>query len=234
MSNIAIITARGGSKRILRKNIKPFCGKPIISYSIEAALESKLFETVMVSTDDEEIAAIARKSGAEVPFLRSSATADDYATTSDVLLEVLQQYELCGQAFSVACCLYPTAPFVSAEKLQQAVMTLLSYDADTVMPFVMYSFPPQRAGVIRDGRFVVLHPEYLNSRSQDLEPVYHDCGQFYVFNVERFRKSGRLLGDLVIPIVVNPMEAQDIDQMEDWEIAEMKYELIRKRKETET
>lgn len=231
MSNIAIITARGGSKRIPRKNIKLFCGRPIISYSIEAALESKLFGTVMVSTDDEEIAAIARKCGAEVPFLRNSATADDYAATSDVLLEVLQQYELYGQTFSVACCLYPTAPFVTGERLRQAVTMLSSCDADTVVPVVAYSFPPQRAGVIRDDRFVLLHPEHLDSRSQDLEPVYHDCGQFYVFNVERFLKNGRLLGDYITPVVVNPLEAQDIDQIEDWKIAEMKYELIKNRKE---
>lgn len=230
MSNIAIIPARGGSKRIPRKNIKLFCGKPVISYSIEAALESKMFETVMVSTDDEEIATIARKYGAEVPFLRNSATSDDYATTSDVLMEVLHQYELYGKTFSIACCLYPTAPFVTAEKLRQAVMMLCSCDADTVLPTVAYSFPPQRAGVIRDDRFVLLNPEHLDSRSQDLEPVYHDCGQFYVFNVERFGKSGRILGERIVPIIVNPLEAQDIDQIEDWKIAEMKYELMKNKK----
>lgn len=230
MSNIAIITARGGSKRIPRKNIKLFCGKPVISYSIEAALASKLFETVMVSTDDEEIAAIARDCGAEVPFLRNSATSDDYATTSDVLLEVLQRYELYGQTFSVACCLYPTAPFVTAEKLRQAVMMLCSRDADTVIPVVAYSFPPQRAGVIIDDRFVLLHPEHLDSRSQDLEPVYHDCGQFYVLNAERFEKNGKILGERIVPIIVDPLEAQDIDRIEDWKIAEMKYELMKNGK----
>ena len=145
MSSIAVITARGGSKRIPHKNIKDFCGKPIIAYSIEAALESGLFDEVMVSTDDEEIAEIARVFGASVPFMRSSSTSDDYATTSDVLLEVLDAYESQGRTFDSLCCIYPTAPFVTAGKLH-AARSLFEDGADTVLVVTEYSFPPQRGG----------------------------------------------------------------------------------------
>ena len=145
-SSIAIITARGGSKRIPHKNIKEFCGKPIITYSIEAALQSGLFDEVMVSTDDIEIARIAREAGARVPFMRSSESAGDYASTDDVLMEVLEIYRAQGRKFDTFCCLYPTAPFVTAEKLKIA-MELLE-KADSVMPVVKFSFPPQRCMVM--------------------------------------------------------------------------------------
>ena len=152
MSRLAIITARGGSKRIPKKNIREFCGKPILAYSIEAALASGLFDHVMVSTDDEEIAQIAEKYGAEVPFFRSEATSGDFATTNDVLAEVLAEYEKRGMHFDIACCIYPTAPFVTAQKLTNAVEQLEASDADTLIPVVSFSYPPQRAmGWNRDG-----------------------------------------------------------------------------------
>ena len=144
MKKIAIITARGGSKRIPRKNIKKFCGKPILAYSVEAALQSGLFDTVMVSTDDEEIAQAARQYGAEVPFYRSEKTSGDYATTRDLVLEVLAEYEKRGLEYELACCIYPTAPFVTAKKLKDAVSQLLDSNADTLIPVVAFSYPPQR------------------------------------------------------------------------------------------
>ena len=158
MKSIAIITARGGSKRIPGKNIKPFLGKPIIAYSIEAALKSGLFDEVMVSTDSEEIADIARAYGANVPFMRSEATSNDYAGTGDVLREVLSEYEKRGQVFDRMCCIYPTAPFVTAEKLRAAAATFENSGADSLTPVVQFSYPPQRAFVIRDGCLLYTSP----------------------------------------------------------------------------
>lgn len=223
MKTVAIITARGGSKRIPRKNIKEFCGKPILAYSIEAAIQSGIFDTVMVSTDDEEIAEIARQYGAEVPFFRSEKTANDYATTNDVLLEVLDEYGKRGEHFELACCIYPTAPFVTAEKLKTAVEQLSGTDADTLIPVVSFSYPPQRAMIVKEGRLVFEYPQYLDSRSQDLEPHYHDVGQFYVFKTEAFQQNKKLMLGNILPMVVSEMEVQDIDNESDWKIAEIKY-----------
>ena len=226
MKKIAVITARGGSKRIPRKNIKEFCGKPILAYSIEAAVKSGMFDTVMVSTDDGEIAETAKRYGAQVPFYRSEATSGDYATTNDVLMEVLTEYEKRGEHFELACCIYPTAPFVTAEKLKNAVEMLSGSDADTLIPVVAFSYPPQRAMIVKKGRLVFEYPEYLDSRSQDLEPHYHDVGQFIVFRTEAFRKNRKLMVGNILPLFVSEMEVQDIDNQTDWEIAEMKYRLM--------
>ncbi len=222
---IAIITARGGSKRIPKKNVKEFCGKPILAYSIEAALESGMFDIVMVSTDDEEIGRTAMEYGAQVPFYRSEKTSNDYATTNDVLLEVLAEYEKRGERFGLACCIYPTAPFVTGEKLRCAVNSLLESDADTLIPVTAFSYPPQRAMLIRDGHLVFEHPEYLDSRSQDLEPHYHDAGQFYVFRTEAFQRNRRLMTGNILPFILSDMEVQDIDTQTDWEIAEIKFRM---------
>lgn len=233
MASAAIITARGGSKRIPRKNIKDFCGKPIIEYSIKAAADSGIFDEVMVSTDDEEIAKIAVKCGAKVPFMRSEKNGNDYASTADVLKEVLEKYEEIGRKFEYACCIYPTAPFVTAEKLKKAMDILIEQKADTVMPVTAYSFPPQRAVVIENGIIKPQYPEYQKCRSQDLEPIYHDCGQFYFIAVEVFQKSGLLIGGNTVPIIVDEIEVQDIDNITDWKIAEMKYRLISEGKTDE-
>ena len=224
MGAVAIITARGGSKRIPRKNIKEFLGKPILVYSIEAALQSGVFDEVMVSTEDDEIAEIARKAGAVVPFRRSEKNADDHSTTYDVLKEVLDTYVESGKKFTYACCIYPTAPFVTKEKLIDAMNILKDQKADTVYPVVRFSFPPQRA-VVKDelGYMKFIQPEYALTRSQDLEPYYHDAGQFYVFNVDEFYKQGKLIMDHTIGIESDEMEVQDIDNLEDWKIAEVKY-----------
>lgn len=223
---IAIITARGGSKRIPQKNIRSFCGKPILTYSIEAALASKLFDEVMVSTDSEEIAQIAEEAGAKVPFLRSREASNDYATTADVLLEVLSEYEKQGKRFDTVCCIYPTAPFVTAQKLQRAVLLLEEEDADSVVPVVKYSFPPQRAFVIRDGLTVMKYPEHARSRSQDLEPYFHDCGQFYCMQTERFLQKKQIFTDRTLSIEMPETQVQDIDNETDWELAELKYKMM--------
>lgn len=223
MKRLCIITARGGSKRIPMKNIREFCGKPIIAYSIEAALESGIFDEVMVSTDDQQIAEVAVRYGAKVPFLRSDATSNDYATTDDVLMEVIAEYRKRGQEFDVMSCIYPTAPFVTAEKLRNAANRLEASNADMVMPMVRFSFPPQRGYIMRDGYAVPMYPEMIPMRSQDLEPVFHDVGQFYFYKVESFENSNNMKLEM---IEVSDTEAQDIDNFEDWEIAEMKYRLM--------
>jgi N-acylneuraminate cytidylyltransferase len=227
MKSVAIITARGGSKRIPRKNIKPFLGKPILEYSIEAALQADIFHEVMVSTDDEEIAEVARSAGAMVPFMRSDKTSNDYATTADVIEEVIEAYEKIGMNFNKACCIYPTAPFVTADAIKSAMMLLEQEDADCVIPVVKYSFPPQRSVVINNGRLVPKWPEKMLQRSQDLEPMYHDCGQFYCLNVESFKKQKAIWMENVVPFIQDEENVQDIDTIEDWKMAELKYKLLR-------
>lgn len=226
MNAIAIITARGGSKRIPGKNKKDFLGKPIMCYSIEAALASGLFEEVMVSTDDEEIARIAQRAGAQVPFRRSEATANDYATTDDVLLEVLAEYEKQGRNFTYMACIYPTAPFVTAAKLQEALRILQEEKAAGVMPVVRFSFPPQRGMAVRNDRLAYCYPENAMKRSQDLEPMYHDCGQFYFYRTDMYRACRGDLEEGYFPIVVPETEVQDIDNESDWKLAEMKYRMM--------
>lgn len=226
-NSVAIITARGGSKRIPRKNIKLFCGKPIIQYSIEAALNSKIFDEVMVSTDDLEIAQISKKLGAKVPFMRSAKASDDFATTVDVLLEVFSEYEKLSKYFKYACCIYPTAPFITSKKLKNAMDVLIKNDSDSVVPVVKFSFPPQRGFIInQNNRLEYEYPKFQNCRSQDLEPIYHDCGQFYCFKVDSFRKFKNIITNNTSPIIMPELEVQDIDNMEDWHIAEIKYKLM--------
>ncbi|SEK82844.1 N-acylneuraminate cytidylyltransferase [Butyrivibrio sp. ob235] len=227
MSAIAIITARGGSKRIPRKNIKEFCGKPIINYSIEAALASGIFDEVMVSTDDEEIAEIAKKAGAKVPFFRSAETSNDTATTADVLLEVLDEYEKRGQSFEYGCCIYPTAPFVTARKLKEAMDELVKSGAESIVPMQEFSYPPQRGLFIDDkGLVKMLHPEYATTRSQDLQKQYHECGQFYIFRNDAFRIQKDTTMEKSIPYIIDPVESQDIDNESDWLLAELKYRFL--------
>lgn len=225
MRAVAIITARGGSKRIPRKNIRDFCGKPILAYSIEAAIASGIFDTVMVSTEDEEIAELARKYGAEVPFMRSAENANDFAVTKDVVKEVLDDYAKEGECFDVACCIYPTAPFLTAEKLKNAVQLLEENDADSVIPVVRFGFPPQRCVVMDNGMLKFKWPEHMFTRSQDLEPFYHDAGQFYCLRTESFLQQNSLFMTKTVPLVLDELEVQDIDTEEDWKIAELKYQL---------
>lgn len=225
MNNLAIIPARGGSKRIPRKNIKLFLGKPIIAYSIEAAIESGLFSEVMVSTDDIEIANIALRYGAKVPFIRSTETANDYATTTDVILEVLEEYKKSGKVFDYACCIYATAPFVTSSKLKNSFYLLSESGFDSIVPIVPFSFPIQRGLQINNSKINFLYPECINTRSQDLETIYHDAGQYYFFNVSKFLKSKQIWTVNTGGIVVSELEVQDIDNETDWKLAEIKVKL---------
>lgn len=222
-SAICIITARGGSKRIPRKNIKEFCGRPIIAYSIEAALESGLFDEVMVSTDDEAIAIVARERGASVPFMRSERASDDHAATSDVISEVLGDYERIGKEFDVVCCLYPTAPFVSALELREAA-AMIESGATSVVPVTSYDFPPLRGFEVHaDGSLSYAFPEFAPMRSQDLPRMAHDCGRFYFATTDAFREAGSFMTGKTRALWIPPRLVQDIDTLEDWEVAEQKY-----------
>lgn len=226
MKSIAIITARGGSKRIPKKNIKHFCGKPIISYSIEAALESGVFDEVMVSTDSTEIAQISLDYGASVPFLRSEETSNDYATTSDVLAEVVNEYKKRGVEFEYMACLYPTAPFISAGLLREGMSMLVKDHARMVMPVVKFSYPPQRGYVMQNGVLNMQNMDNANKRSQDLESIYHDAGQFYLVNMESYFKANGKIFDGIKPIILDELRVQDIDNETDWKIAELKYRMM--------
>lgn len=234
MSNIAIITARGGSKRIPKKNIRPFLGKPIVAYSIESALKSDIFDEVMVSTDSQEIADVAIKYGAKVPFLRSQKNSDDYATTPDVIREVLLEYKKIGKEYDYFCCLYPTAPFVTAEKLKEAMQLLKKSGADTVYSATPFSYPIQRALKIGDdGIIEMIWPENMKARSQDLMPTYHDCGQFYCHNTKSFLDEKEVTALFGIgkakPIIIPETKFQDIDNEDDWNMAEIKYNRLRQK-----
>lgn len=227
MANIAIVTARGGSKRIPHKNIKEFCGVPIIKYSIDAAIKSGLFDEIMVSTDDFQIAEIAKSFGANVPFMRSEETASDFATTSDVLMEVFNRYIELGKNFEYACCLYPTAPFISAEKLVEGMKILKEKKASGVVPVVKFSYPPQRCYILDEkGQISYKWPEFAKSRSQDLEQYYHDIGQFYFYNVKEYIETKGDFHGNVYSMPIPESEVQDIDSPEDWKVAEMKYKIL--------
>jgi N-acylneuraminate cytidylyltransferase len=223
MLKVCIIPARGGSKRIPRKNSKPFLGKPIIVYSIQTALESELFDEVMVSTDDAEIAEISVKYGASVPFMRSAKNADDHATTVDVLGEVLQTYHSRGFLFETACCIYPTAPLTQSYRIKQGFEKLISLNADSVFPIVRYSYPIGRALQLTDGRIHMIWPENLNARSQDMPATFHDAGQWYWFNCEKLLASRKLWTENTFGVEVDELEVQDIDSLNDWKMAELKY-----------
>lgn len=228
MKTLCIIPARGGSKRIPHKNIKPFLGKPIMAYSIDAALKSKIFDEVMVSTDDEEFAEVAKKYGASVPFLRSEATSNDYATTVDVLLEVVDMYRQQGKEFNVVCCLYSTAPFVTAERLVEAYAKL-SDQVDGCFTVVEYSYPIQRSLRMNEkGLIEMRYPEHLKSRTQDLEKTYHDAGQFYFMKTSSMEKEKTVWCKRTEPLVLSELEVQDLDTLTDWQLAEMKFDIIHK------
>lgn len=226
MRRVAIVTARGGSKRIPRKNVKPFLGKPILAYSIEAALESGLFDEVMISTDDDEIAEIAEGYGAVFPFRRSAATSDDFAGTADVLLEVIRCYRERGVEWEEACCLYPTAPFITPEKLCRANQRLADSGADVVLPVARFGFPIWRSFKMEGERLYYNWPEFAPKRSQDLPPAYEDAGQFYFFRPAALARTGKLVTQNAVGIEVSELEVQDIDTAEDWEIAELKFQRL--------
>lgn len=180
----------------------------------------------MVSTDNQEIATVAKKYGADVPFYRSDKNSNDFATTIDVLLEVIEEYEKRGIFFETICCLYPTAPLISSKKLKEAFEIFNRTTSDSLIPVVAYSFPPQRGNIIEEGKVKYLYPEFSLKRSQDLEKIYHDCGQFYICKTEAIKNKKRLITDNSIPYIMPEEEVQDIDNLSDWKLAEMKYKLI--------
>jgi N-acylneuraminate cytidylyltransferase len=227
MKNLCIIPARGGSKRIPRKNIKLFMGKPIMAYSIEAALKSGIFDEVMVSTDDEEFAEVAKQYGASVPFLRSEKTSNDFAGTEDVILEVIDEYARRGQVFDNICCLYSTAPFVTEERLKDG-FALLDENIDAAFTVVQYSYPVQRSLKKNATGFIEMNfPQYADARTQDLEPIYHDAGQFYFVKTKTFRDEFALWCKRTSPLILSELEVQDLDTLTDWKLAEMKFKLTR-------
>ena len=226
MKCLAIIPARCGTKGLINKNIKLLNGIPLIGYTIKAALESHCFEEVMVSTDDEGIAQISRSFGASIPFYRSEKTSNDFATTTDVIEEVISEYKKRGKEFDIFSCIYPTAPFVTSDRLKEAVDMLSKSDADSLIPVVRFSYPPQRAMEIQEGRLCFRQPENLSKRSQDLVPHYHDAGQFYVSRTESFLKNRNIMIGNIIPMELSELEVQDIDNEVDWKLAELKYNLI--------
>jgi pseudaminic acid cytidylyltransferase len=223
---LCIIPARGGSKRIPKKNIKPFHGKPIIAYSIDVALKSGLFKEIMVSTDCEEIKRISQMYGAEVPFLRSEVNSNDFATTVDVVNEVVKAYRKMGQTFDKICVLYPCAPFVSESDLMRAKHLLEQYDC--VIPVVRFDFPPLRSFEISESKLRYKWPEYEKSRSQDLEELFHDAGQWYFFrNKEQYHES--LVKSSTSPLILETNKVQDIDTISDWKLAELKFQMLNER-----
>jgi N-acylneuraminate cytidylyltransferase len=230
MSNLAIIPARGGSKRIPKKNIKPFLGKPIIAYSIEVAINSGLFDEVMVSTDDLEIATIAKNYGASVPFMRSNKTANDFATTLDVIDEVIEDYLFLNKRFDFTCCIYACAPFVTNKKLIDSFKLLKQNNFDSVFPIMPFSYPVQRALKQTNNKVNYFYPEFNLSRSQDLEKSFHDAGQFYWLNTDIYLEKKQVLTNNSGSFVISELEGQDIDNEVDWKLAELKYALLQSYK----
>ena len=226
MSNVAIIPARGGSKRIPRKNIKLFLGKPIIAYSIETAINSGIFDYVMVSTDDAEIANIAKSYGAQVPFFRSHQTSNDFSTTADVIIEVLNELKKTGRDYDNACCIYPTAPMLSEKSLVDAYNLLLTKNYNTVLPVCQFSYPVQRALKMDESKVSMIWPENLNVRSQDLQKVYHDAGQFYWLKTSTFLENQKMFSENSGAVILNEIQVQDIDNETDWKMAELKHSVL--------
>ncbi|MEZ8109531.1 pseudaminic acid cytidylyltransferase [Vibrio splendidus] len=218
---IAIIPARGGSKRIPRKNIKDFNGKPIIAYSIEVALASGCFDKVIVSTDDAEIADVAKQYGAEVPFMRPAGVSDDFSTTADVLLHAIDWYEEQSQSIEYLCCIYATAPFININDIRNTYKLLLECpSADYCFPVCEFPFPIQRGVKLTQGQRVeMFQPEHFNTRSQDLEVGYHDVGQFYWGKPSAYRQQIPMFSDKAIAYPVSRKRVVDLDTPEDWDFA---------------
>lgn len=225
--NIAIIPARCGSKRIPRKNIKDFLGKPIIAYSIEAALESNLFDEVIVSTDDQEIADIAISFGATIPFMRPKEYSDDFTGTSSVIKHAIGWLQESGKKIDYVCCIYATAPFVQPKYLREGYDRLIESKKSFAFSVTTFSFPIQRALRINEqGEIEAINPEHINTRSQDLEEGYHDAGQFYWGKADAFLDDIVLFSEESIPIMLPRYLVQDIDTFEDWERTELMYKAL--------
>ncbi|MCH9769345.1 MAG: pseudaminic acid cytidylyltransferase [Gammaproteobacteria bacterium] len=222
---VAIIPARGGSKRIHRKNIKEFLGAPIISYSIKAAAKTNLFDEIIVSTDDEEIAEIASCYGAKTPFLRPSNLSDDHTGTLPVICHAIKQVEkIYNKSATDACCIYPTAPLIQATHLTQARQMLTTYNADFVFSAAEFRYPIFRSfKILEGGHCKMFWPDMYAKRSQDIPNAYHDAGQFYWGTRDAFITKSQLYSEKSIPMVLPHLLVQDIDTIQDWEMAEQLY-----------
>jgi pseudaminic acid cytidylyltransferase len=223
--NVAVIPARGGSKRIPRKNIKHFAGKPIIAFSIEVAMASGLFDRIIVSTDDEEIAGVASGCGAEIPFLRPKQLADDFSGTNAVVKHAIQWLQERGERVNYACCIYATAPFLQAEYLREGFQKLSQSQKSFAFSVTSFPFPIQRAlRITEEGLVQAMNPDHIFTRSQDLEEGYHDAGQFYWGTAEAFLTDAVIFSPASIPVVLPRHCVQDIDTAEDWLRAELMFQ----------
>ena len=224
---IAIIPARGGSKRIPNKNIKSFAGQPIISYSIKAAQETNLFERIIVSTDSEEIAEVAKSYGAEAPFIRPAELADDFAGTDEVVLHALKFLLNSGEKVNYVCCIYATAPFIRSKDIRIGFELLRNYNATSTFTVTTFPSPIFRSLKINDsGRVEMFWPQYLDTRSQDLPEAYHDAGQFYWADVKKYLQERQFYSNDSVPVVLPRYLVQDIDTLEDWKTAERMYSVL--------
>jgi N-acylneuraminate cytidylyltransferase len=218
---LAVIPARGGSKRIPRKNIKSFCGKPIIAWSIEAALQSDCFDNVVVSTDDDEIAEVARQCGAQVPFMRPTTLSDDHTGTIPVIRHAIEWFSERGKVSDQVCCIYATAPFIGAADIRRGLEILTEVGSDYAFTVTKYPFPIQRAiRITAKGQMAMFEPEYFSTRSQDLEEAYHDAGQFYWGRATAWLNGNVIFGPHAAAIQLPRYRVQDIDTDEDWQMAE--------------
>ena len=225
--NICVIPARGGSKRIPKKNIKEFNGKPIIAYSIEAAFESNCFDQVIVSTDDNEIKEVAKKYGARVPFVRPAELSNDFTGTLPVVKHAIEWFENNNNTIENVCCLYATAPFIQSKIISEAYQQLISSKSDYCFSVTSFSFPIQRAiRITQDDKVNMFYPENFNARSQDLEEAYHDAGQFYWGNANAFRNEIPIFSEAASAFVLPRYLVQDIDTMEDWIRAEAMHKVL--------
>lgn len=227
MKILAIITARGGSKRIPKKNIKDFFGKPMLSYAIKDCEDAGIFTEIMVSTDCNEIAEVARTNGANVPFMRSQKTADDFATTYDVLEEVVLNYKNAGKEYDYICCIYPCVPFLTGKTLQNAFEQLTTSDNDALMPVCKYPVPIEWAMKIENDILLPNDRIAQMIRSQDLKPKFFDVGMFYMIKCDTLLREKTLVPEKTMAYIMNEQEIQDIDTMDDWKLAELKYKLIK-------
>ena len=226
---LCIIPARGGSKRIPRKNIKEFCGQAMIGYSIEAAITSQCFDKVIVSTDDQEIVEVAKSFGAEVPFIRPDELANDHAATIPVVKHAIEWLDEQGQSPTDVCCLYATAPFIQSQTISKAFQQLQESEADYCFSVTSFAFPIQRSiRITQDDKVDMFYPENFNVRSQDLEEAYHDAGQFYWGKAQAFKDELPIFSETASPYILPRYLVQDIDTPEDWRRAELMHQVLKK------
>jgi N-acylneuraminate cytidylyltransferase len=226
-----VIPARGGSKRIPQKNIKFFCGKPIIVWSIELAIASKCFDKIIVSTDDKKIADLAKSYGVDVPFMRPKALSNDYTETVSVIAHAVKWQIEHHQKPLYVCCIYATAPFIKLSELKHGLKILKSSGSDYVFPVTNYAHPIQRSFRIKKNKILeTFYPKYLNSRSQDLEEAFHDAGQFYWGLTDAWLKNKPVISENATPLLIPRNRVQDIDTLEDWQIAERMFRIINNKR----